>query len=248
MVKTLLNRAKASINVKVWLNSINGLIVDESDEAGSKEYSNCLKLINAPLKLFVSGTPLDSAKIQNNMTSIGLSGPVLRKITNAELMERGVSQKIKVKILLNKTDSHAFHTYDYELTHNIYTSTNRLKLIEEVLNQHKGEKILITFFEITHGYFMYDYLKSKFDSISIIHGKHKDFSCKRDEDLERFKSGDLQILLASMIVKRGVNANVIRVIIRTEGGKSKTTTKQISGRAARYLLIVTGKQIGRAHV
>ena len=81
---------------------------------------------------------------------------------------------------------------------------------------------------------MYDYLKSKFDSISIIHGKHKDFECDRDGDLSRFKSGDLQILLASMIVKRGVNANVIRVIIRTEGGKSKTTTKQISGRAARH--------------
>ena len=56
MVKTLLSKAKSSINVVAWMGGINGLIVDESDEAGAKDYSKCLSYINAPMKIFVSKT------------------------------------------------------------------------------------------------------------------------------------------------------------------------------------------------
>ena len=40
------------------------------------------------MRIFVSGTPLD-AKKENNMVSIGLSGPTIFKISNEQLFELG---------------------------------------------------------------------------------------------------------------------------------------------------------------
>jgi len=231
MVKTLYNMAKKSVNVKKWLDSIEVLYVDESDESGAKQYSKVLSLTNAGMRVFVSGTPLDSKRV-NNMISLGLSGQVLAKITNKYLMDEGHSQRLKVKILLNSTNAGYFLSYGEEMEKLIYQSKERIRLIYEVLEKHEGEPTLITFIDKYHGYFMYHHLKYLLPDrvIEIVHGTSKD----REKIISDFKAGEIDVLLASTILERGANIPVIRVGIRAAGGKSVTKSKQIAGRFTRH--------------
>lgn len=231
MVKTLYNQAAKSVNVKNWLYSREVLYVDESDEAGAKEYSKVLSLCNAGMRIFVSGTPLESKKV-NNMVAIGLSGQVLAKVTNKFLMDEGHSQKLTVKILLNRTQSTGLMSYTQEMEKIVHTSLHRLELIKQVLEQHDEEQVLITFIDKYHGYFMYNQLKAMLPNVDmgIVHGTSKD----REAVISDFKKNKLAVLFASSILDRGANIPNIRVIIRAAGGKSVTKSKQIAGRATRH--------------
>lgn len=231
MVKTLLNRGKDSANVKKWLKRVNILIVDESDEAGGKEYSTVLSWIAAPIRIFVSGTPLDG-KVSNAMVALGLSGKVLFKITNKELIEKGVSQNPKIKVLLNNSGKLTLPSYDAELDQFVHKSEHRVSLIADEISKSPVEPTLIIFNIKEHGHFMLDYLVGRFPDrrIEIIHGTIKN----RATLLQEFKDGKIDILLASMVLKRGANVPIIRVGYLAQSGKSKTTGKQLVGRFTRH--------------
>ena len=235
MVKSLLNAAKKDINVKATLAKVQVLIVDESDESGASTYSKTLTLINAGMKVFVSGTPLDSPNKVNKMIQIGLSGPVLGRITKRQLIDLGRSQEPIIKILLNTSKPVNFPTYREEKYHNIQTSQHRMDIIcNELETYHLDKPILITFVEKVHGFFMVEYLQKRFPelTISILYGEMKDVD--RNDVLDRYKAGKIDIMVCSMVVKRGANIPNIRVLVMAQGGKSKTTVKQISGRGERH--------------
>lgn len=229
MVKTMYNRAKESINAKKYLNDLEVLIVDESDEAGANTYAKTLSRINAGMKIFVSGTPLESSA-ENNMTAIGLSGKVLYTVTNKFLIENGYSQKPLIKILLNQNTG-VYLDYPSELKANIHLNQNRINQIIEILRLDLEKSTLITFTEMDHGYFMLEELKKAFPSLSIdiVHGTSEN----RARSLNKFKTKETKLLLASMIVKRGLNIPCIERLIPAQGGKSVTTLKQILGRGLR---------------
>ena len=233
MSKTLYNRANNSIQMQKWLQNVDCLIVDESDEAGQEQYSKLLQMIKAPMRVFVSGTPLDGDVI-NAMVQIGLSGKVLYKVSNKELIEKGVSQLPNIKILNTdiKQVENSLIDYDGELSLYIHRSRRRMKLIEDIVNKHRGEPILITFIHKEHGIFMYDYLveNCKGLRVAIVHGTTPD----RDKVIKAYKNGEIDVLVASMVMKRGANIPVIRVGVLAHAGKSKTTTKQIIGRLIRH--------------
>lgn len=230
MVKSLYSKAKKSINVKKLLFDTEVLFVDESDESGSKEYSRCLSYINAPMRIFMSGTPLEAKKV-NNMVSIGLSGKVLGTVTNKFLIDNGFSQRPTVKIYLNVMPEFKFHTYTGEVDRHIHCSKQRADLICKLIEERKGKNILITFIEKKHGYFMYERIKELLPDliVDIVHGEDKDRAIK----LQNFKDGYIQVLLASMIVKKGLNIPIIRSIFMAQGGKSTITVKQLAGRGTR---------------
>lgn len=230
MSKTLFNRAKESTNVKMILLKMQVLIVDESDESGAKDYSKVLKYVGAGMRVFMSGTPLDSKKV-NNMISIGLSGTVLGKISNRELINMRVSANPKVKILLNESINKGTFSYQTELERCIHSNADRVRIIfSKIIEKHSGAQILIAFTTKSHGYFMLAELEQLTDkTIEIVHGESKD----RDDIIDRFKSGSTQILLSSMILKRGANIPNIDVLIMAQGGKSTITVKQLVGRGMR---------------
>lgn len=229
MVKSLYAQAQKSLTVKKFLLDIKVLIVDESDEAGATVYSKCLMLVGAGMRVFVSGTPLDSKKV-NNMINVGLSGPVLGKITNAFLIEKGYSQKPLISIVLNNMGE-SCASYDHVLDEHIHKSTNRATLVAKLIEARLDRSVLITFTNIEHGQFMYDIARKYLPDadMDLVHGEDPDRAYK----LEAFKTGRISVLFASMIVKRGLNNSRIACIIMAQGGKSKSVVKQITGRGLR---------------
>lgn len=231
MVKTLYNRAKESMNVRKWLKDTEVLIVDESDEAGATEYSKVLSYIGAGMRVFVSGTPLEASKV-NNMVAVGLSGKVLGRITNKELIDKGVSQKPKITMLLNNSGKNALIGYADEVDRNIHLSEIRADAICKIIEEHSDKNILITFIEKKHGYFMFNYCKDRLPMIDmdIVHGT----SASRDYSIDAFKKNRISVLFSSMILKRGANIPNIQVLVLAQAGKSIITGKQVIGRALRH--------------
>lgn len=235
MAKTLLNRIeKKDMSVLTALAKVNVLFVDETHEAGASDYSKLLQRIPAGMRVFVSGTPLDNADPVNNLITIGLSGSILYRITNKELIAKGVSLNPKINILLNPLEGKDMHDNYVDAYEDLVKfSEGRMKLIGDLVEKHSDKQILITFKEKDQGKFIYEQLVKRFPYLqnesAYIHGE----SPNRYSAVEAFKKNKMQVLIASMILKQSINIPNIEVLIMAHGGKSKITLKQFIGRAIR---------------
>lgn len=222
MKKTLLNRAKKSVNVKRWLKTINFLIVDECHLAGAKDYQALIKMTSPYANLFVSGTALDRDKKHENMQIISLSGNVISTVTNKQMIESEFSTPIKVEFYKNKAFSHYKNNRD-KYTDIYIKSKDRLKVLKKCLKRYN--KILIPIKYIEHG----DYLSKKFPEIHTLYADTED----RDQVIEDFRSGKIKAL-ASTVIKEGLNIKGIDCAFNAVGGKSKIFIKQVlAGRILR---------------
>lgn len=231
MNKTLLNRAKESVNVKLELAKFNMLIVDECHKSSGGTHQ-LLQMVNAGMRVFVSGTPLESESKVKNMIVVGLSGQVLGKISNKELIEKGVSLRPIVKMMLNDTKGKYLMSYEEEEKTIIQNSVNQANRISDLIISLDGSAGVVSYIDIAHGEFMYNNLKANpnFKGVAeIVHGKDK----YRSDKIEAFKKGKIDVLFSSMILKEGLNIPNIEWLIRAEGGKAPITTKQFVGRVIR---------------
>lgn len=235
MVKSLGNAIKKDLHIKTILAKVEVCIVDESDEAGAKGYSTVLSHINAGMRVFLSGTPMDSPNKVSKMIQVGLSGTILGRITKRQLIDLGRSQEPIISILLNTSPPANYPTYVDEKYANIHVSKGRVELIASTIEKkHLDKPIIITFTELAHGEFMMEYLEKRFPTltIGILHGGLPNL--EREDLLDDYKRGRVDIMLCSMVIKRGANIPNIRVLFLAQGGKSKTTLKQLSGRGERH--------------
>lgn len=232
MYKSLLSKAKKSLDVENRLAQTTVLIVDECDEAGANTYADLLSMIKAGMRVFMSGTALDAAVV-NSMTCIGLSGPVISSVSNQYLIENGYSQLPKVHMYLNYIEyPPKMRSYKDQLALAIYKNTFRCDKILEI-SEIDDRPVLVTFEKKQeHGFFMYDYLKANSDKVvEIVHGDHK--SDYRQDIVTRLQAGEIDILLASRVFFRGINADKIGHLVLAQGGKSDRMVKQILGRGMR---------------
>lgn len=74
-----------------WFKTIEVVIGDECQFMKDKRYQKVFNSTNAAFRFGVSGTPFPKRNEVHKHTTIGLCGPVISSITNAELIERGIS-------------------------------------------------------------------------------------------------------------------------------------------------------------
>lgn len=234
MQQTLLNRAMASQNVKNDLTKFQIVFCDEAHYAGAKDYARLLSMIPAPIRLQVSGTPLDTVNEMNHFKIIGLAGTQIAKISNKDLIDAGYSLKPTVHVLLNEGDGEELN-YDNQFSTNVIRCQYRVNQLKDKLvkeNWHR-KQILVAFSEIEHGEFMLESFRNdpRFAGIAmdIAHGKLKD----RTDRISRFKLGKTQILFGSTIMQEGLNIPNIQVLVFALAGKAKIPMKQFAGRGLR---------------
>lgn len=72
--------------------NFNTLIIDECHHSKAKSIAEAAEFIEAPIRIGVSGTPLSYNEL-NDLTLMGITGPLLYEVTNTELIEQGYSVK-----------------------------------------------------------------------------------------------------------------------------------------------------------
>lgn len=230
MVGTLFNRMKQSVEFRKKLQQFNTLIVEEGHACGAKQYAWVLKTLDSPgVRIVVSGTPLSQADETKSLTVAGLGSNVICTISKKFLMDMGVSQKANVYIHLNDIDINTDGMdYDDVYTVVIKESTTRAKTIRSLVLSNPQKFILIMAFELTHIQFLYDYLKD-IEGVEMVHGQDPD----REVKLDMFRTGETRVLIASEIVKIGLNMPLINMLIPVMGEKAEIDILQFSGRGER---------------
>jgi superfamily II DNA or RNA helicase len=225
MSQTLSNRIAGSVNVKKDMQGFNVLVFDEAHRAATKAGKTIYQSTNAGIRLLMSGTPLDMDDRCKRMTLFGMSGKVLKKISNDDLIKSGVSVKPIVSIHLNKMDFGFSYTGSYE---ELVNSTSRMDKIVELVRGTQSH-VLITVNFKHHAELLYERLKQAgIDRIAWSHGDDP----RKAEVLQEFKK-DLRVLIATPIIREGYNNKKIGMVIYAGGGKSKISVKQIVGRGLR---------------
>lgn len=232
MVPTLYRKVD-DLNVKKDLKTFNILIVDECEIAISTTYKKVITKVDAGVRLFVSGTPLDMPDKVGKVELLGLSGPVLAKITNQEMIDAGVSRKPFINVYLSHVKTTDFiTTYPEEKDRFLYQSTDRISVIHDKLLEYSKKHVLIVYDELAHGRFIYDQLRLYEDlsmSIAVVDGQDADRTMK----IEMFLNKHLDVLLTNVILQVGLNMPHVSLVIYAQGGKSKRSVKQWVGRALR---------------
>ena len=230
MYKSLFNKAKKSVNVKKDLAEITTLIVDETHRASSSEYAQLMTMIPAGARFLVSGTPLGSKKKSSNLVIIGMSGPVLFNLENEFLMDNNYSARPIIKVYENKIeDWHKSVDYKDEVSNVIKFSNIRLNVLSDYCSEFPDKQILISVEHKDHAEFILEGLLKDFDKVEFVHGSDK----SRASKIDSFKAGEVRILIATMILKEGVNIPNIDTLFLMHGGKSIITLKQLIGRVIR---------------
>lgn len=220
-------------NILEYLNTINLIIGDEAHRAGSRTYSTIFNHCPSYYRVLMSGTiPEEETLIGKKVRA--LSGNIVIKISNDDLIQRGISSKpickfinIFGKIEIEKTENNFLNMariglYEYEPRNNL--------IIEEVKRYVREKKSIIVLVWLKeHGEKLTNLLKTEKIKNKFITGNSKD-SLKI---LEEFKKGKLKTLITTPLLDEGFDTNKIEVLILAGGGKSNRQLLQRVGRGLR---------------
>ena len=236
---TVALKTKAARAVLVqYLSTIRLLFADECHTAGSDGFNTMVSLCPAYYRIAMSGTPLDRTD-GANLRLIASFGEVLERVPLKEMIDKGISPRARIRFIEvaepNLPDECSFQTaYKAAVTENTWL-TNRI-CSEVSKAREKGLSVLILVDKLKQGKLISsriwkgrvggDFIVNEF-----IHGKHT--LEERDEALDKFRAGELPVLIASGIFSTGIDVPNFDVIIAAAGGKSPINALQRIGRGMR---------------
>lgn len=239
MVQSLSNLVKKDRKAQIELSKQDIIIVDECDTTIRKRVcKNFLKYcLNAPIRIGLSGTPFSHKHKTVNLLVQSFFGPIIHTISNKELVEVGVSAKPFIRILQGNTKHIYPGDYKKEYRRGIIKSRERNQLIANIalkqLDKKRGPILILIKNHLHIKYLereMPEYgLDGRALRIASVHHKTE----SRARIFELFKEGHINILIASMIIRRGKNLPTITTLINAAGGDSEANVLQILGRGLR---------------
>ncbi len=170
-----------------------------------------------------------------NQTIRGYFGDELFQIKNRYLMDKGYSSEVVVKIVPGNLDKMEGESYDTMYREGIINSKVRNnKALRRVKRAIKKGRLPALVIVKNHSHIerLYRLMKKKLPediSIDWVHHKRKD----RKEVVRRFKEGELDVLIGTLILKRGKNFPLMRYMLNASGGKGIEHILQLLGRATR---------------
>lgn len=235
MVQTLANQIYKNPKIKNDLAQQDFIVIDEYDEVINFKATKLIlqHTYNAPIRLGLTGTASMSKDKTKNRDQIRFTGPVIHKTTNKQLVDLGVSAKPTIKFILGNDKVYEDLSYEEEYDRCIIRNKTRHRRIwrRVARNIEKGP-VLILFRYHKH---IQEVMKlcpdqlQKDYKIGMAHGKIKN----REQIIQRFNKGKIDILLCSMIIRRGKNIPEIRSLLNAAGGDSQSNVLQIFGRGLR---------------
>lgn len=233
MTPTLRNRLSEFSDKLVRYNMV---FFDECHLITSKTNKKVVNaLYNTAIRVGLSGTPFGHSDQTKNMDVKAFFGEQTYTISNMELMDMGFSTPIVIKMVKGNTKIIIKGDYDEEYREGITLNTEREDTLLQRLRFYLNKgcyPILIVGRYHEHVERMYNRISEEFSgrfSVNYIHHKIQN----RKRILDSFKRGEINILVASLIIKLGQNMPRIRCMINAASGDSQINALQLVGRAIR---------------
>jgi superfamily II DNA or RNA helicase len=239
-VVAMLQTLNSQLNkIKNQLAQFDVVIVDEVDLADSPMYKKILNNLHGTrVRVGLSGSVFISdlkKDLPKKMNLTGFFGPLLYEITNDQLInEEGVSSPVKVNFIKGNTTiikGMSFkEEYDILITHNKERNKRVVKRVVKRYNQGKKPMMIIGKYH-EHIIKMYKLIKKALPDAKVEWVHHKRLN--RASIIKDFKVGEVEILIASFILKRGQNMPLMKYMLNAAGTKSPEGILQWLGRATR---------------
>lgn len=232
MVQTL------SANIKALsrdLAKVDVILVDEVHLSNNKTYKSVLnKAFNANIRVGLSGSPFEHKSKIDNQNIHAYFGNELFSIGEQELIKKGHSSDLVIKMVMGNTLVKIKKDYREEYRQGItYSAERTRKSVERIkFNIEYGRlPILVVAKYHEHVENLYESISEAFPELKVNYVHHK--VGDRKKVISYFKKGKIDILVSSLIIKIGQNMPLIKYMQIAAGGDSAIDAIQILGRAQR---------------
>lgn len=237
-----------SRNIKYYqneLSKIDMVLVDEADQAGSKQYQNVItRLFNTRVRIGLSGTIYMSKLAKDKVKNMNLEsffGKVLSEFKLKDSIKKGYSTNTIVKMVPSKpwygnweSDKTSYkEIYDDSITFNKMARKMAYARLKWNLEQDRNPALVVCKF-IAHCEKLYKYFKKRLESKYNIAYVHVDTPSKiRQQIMKDFREGKIDILVSTTIIARGKNFPKLRYLLNVASMDSQEKSIQFLGRLVR---------------
>lgn len=235
------------LDVIKLLASMELTILEEAHESSGDGYYRIMRHCpNAHYRLALTATPFMKDSQKDNMQLMACSGPVAIKVSEQELIKRGVLAKPYFKFISLKDMTPSYVDED-GYTHKLFRSTpwpkcfqigvtNNLDRNTTIVNEaHKavlyGMPVMILVTARKHGQILQSMISNRGILVNYIFGDHD--QNERQAALNALRDGRISVLIGSNILDVGVDVPAVGTVILAGGGKAEVSLRQRIGRGLR---------------
>jgi superfamily II DNA or RNA helicase len=232
--KTAARTKKRNEILREYLASVRCVFLDEGHHAKANTwYSLMSALGNAQFRYLLSGTPFGSG---SPLMVEAACGPVIYRVTNDELIQRGVSAKPKVRIItINEPDLDDGEPRGWHAVYKdgiVYNQLRNDVIVHETAKlSAEGKSVLVLVRELAQGDILTYALRDRVKHVEFVHGQMPGVAV--DEAKERFVERRGNVLVASPIFDEGVDIPDMHALVIADGGQSVRAVLQKVGRGIR---------------
>ena len=203
------------------------VVYDECHHIPSKTSQQVMYGIEAPLRYGFSGTPL-SHDLLSDLILIGATGPVLTTVTNAQLVDSGISAKPVVRMYTVESDDSMFDASWAEAVDSLIVHNQvRNALIAHAVNGAESSSTLVLVNRLEHGSLLQELIPGSV----FVNGSSA--TLERQDALNKLRDGSGTIVIATPIFDEGVDVPAVDLLVLAGGGKSPKKLLQRLGRGMR---------------
>jgi superfamily II DNA or RNA helicase len=226
--------------VDAYLRSVRFLIVDEAHRSSGATFFKIINAcINAYWRLSLTATPLMKGNREDDLKLIASSGNVIYRVTNGQLIARGILAEPHFSFVevpgFIMPDGKKPYRHEYPAVYRegiVKNETRNSLVVEEALNLVKeGRQTVVLVKHIEHGKTLERLFAAAGAKALWLSGS--DDGDERERGLNKLRSGEINILIASTILDEGLDCDVISAIVLAGGEKSKISLFQRVGRSVR---------------
>lgn len=215
--------------VLALLKSTEGFAVDECHTIASKTFLKvACSTPNAHYRVGFSGTPLARGD-RKSIYALGAIGPIVHEMRAEQLVQAGMLAKAEIRFI-PCFQTHASKSYQAVYSALISKGERRNAIIVDLCK--RAEKPGLVFVrEVAHGHLLEKLLWRAGLRAAFVYGEHS--TDWRKSLAKRLKSGDLDVIVASVVWREGEDFPFLRSVINAAGGEGVIGTLQQLGRGMR---------------
>lgn len=226
-----------------------GFVVDETHAAAADTYQDLLKSMpGAVVRVGLTGTvPKDKLKAYK---CFQVTGDIVSKVSNAKLIERGVSAKpvvlfyrIDGRMYFDRKNADGLTVYQAALDDLVVNCEERNRVIAKICEKEvrAGRHVLVLVERIEHGAniarailkYNPEFSLNGENGFSVFFTNGQETMQNRIKSLEELKAGNLDVLISTAILDEGVDVSGIDAVVYARSGVSRRKLLQGLGRGIR---------------
>lgn len=218
------------------LELVEVVIGEEAHEAGGNSYYDILKYCkNAQIRVALTATPFMRDDAEDNMRLMAAFGPVLIKVPEKLLIDRGILATPSFKFVDSKPHHKLRRTSPWQRAYQLGYMENAYMHADIVRDAQIAAKLgmpVLTLIQRTeHGKTLERLMREAGLRVEFIQGE--DDQVGRRRALHRLKTGQIDALIGTTILDVGVDVPAISLLQLAGGGKAEVALRQRIGRGAR---------------